>query len=70
MNNTKRYTIDFGEKFDTLLSELALTKETTKSEIIRRAVAYYAFLEKEREAGNKVSITDGQFHVLKEVILP
>ena len=67
-----RYTIDFGKDFDERLSQLAKHKGTTKAEIIRRAVATYAFLAQQTEVedGIKVSITDDEDQVLKDVILP
>jgi predicted transcriptional regulator len=64
-----RLTIDVGTEFDGLLSELAKEKESTKAEIIRRAVASYAYLKK-HAADNKVSITDADNKVLKDVVLP
>ena len=65
-----RYTVDFGEKFDRLLTELARSDETTKSEIIRRAVAAYSYLRSEAHDGKKVSITNAQDQVVKDVVLP
>jgi predicted transcriptional regulator len=67
-----RYTIDMGEDIDRLLSQLAATKGTTKSEIIRRALASYNYLitNAAPEQGKKVSITDQEDRVLKDVVLP
>ena len=65
----RRYTLDLGEKFDDLLSHLADSQETTKTDAIRRAVAVYAFLVQQAAEGNKLSITDQQGQVLKEVVL-
>lgn len=65
------YTIDLGPKFDDLLTNLARTKETTKAEIIRRAVASYAYLQDHTKSeGLKVSITDTNDRVVKDVVLP
>ena len=67
-----RYTIDFGPDFDQLLESLAEKKGSTKAEIIRRAVASYSYLDKQvgAETGNKVSVTNQDDEVLKDVILP
>ena len=68
-----RYTMEVGEDFDRLLSELAKAKDTTKSEVIRRAVASYAYLDGQVRAGgnhNKVSITTEDDRVVKDVVLP
>ncbi|MDQ2733029.1 MAG: ribbon-helix-helix protein, CopG family [Armatimonadota bacterium] len=65
-----RYTIDLGTKLDKLLDDLATSHEITKSEIIRRAVASYAYLDEERSQGKKISIVDEQNRTVKEVVLP
>ncbi len=70
MAGTRRYTLDMGEKFDGLLQDLANAKETTKSEIIRRAVASYAYFSDEVSAGRKVAVSDGNGNIVKEVVLP
>lgn len=68
-----RYTMDVGEDFDQLLTQLAKDKSTTKSEIIRRAVASYKYLDSQvrtNGTSRKVSITNDQDEVLKDVVLP
>ena len=68
-----RYTIDVGDKFDSILKELSVANETTKSEIIRKAVALYSYLSQElenKERGKKLSITDREDRVLKDIVLP
>jgi hypothetical protein len=65
--------MEVGEDFDRVLSELAKAKDTTKSEIIRRAVASYAYLDGQVRAGGnhkKVSITTEDDRVVKDVVLP
>lgn len=65
-----RFTVDFGENFDKLLTDLAAEKQTTKAEIIRRAVASYAVLNQNTSDGKKVSITDERDRVIKDIVLP
>lgn len=67
-----RYTVDFSPEFDQLLERLSENKKMTKAEIIRRAVASYSFLDKQTNAskGTKVSITNQEDRVLKDVVLP
>jgi predicted transcriptional regulator len=68
-----RYTVDFNESFDKLLSELAKEKGMTKAEIIRRAISSYAFLENEvniNDKNRKLSITDKEGQVIKDILLP
>jgi len=67
-----RYSIDLNDQFDTKLSKMAVEKGTTKAEIIRRAVASYTYLNQQVEGdnGRKISITDGDDRVEKDIVLP
>lgn len=66
-----RFTMDVGEEFDAKLTELSARGETSKAEIIKRAVASYAYLKDQTRDGNRVAITDKDTGVvLKDVILP
>jgi hypothetical protein len=67
-----RYTLAFSEEFDKLLEEMSSKKDVTKAEIIRRALASYAVLQKQigTDDKHKVSITDDMDNVLKDIILP
>ena len=68
-----RYTIDFDDNFDKLLSELVKsTGATTKADVIRRAVASYKFLKSEapETEEKKVSITTKDGKIVKDIILP
>lgn len=67
---TRRYSIDIGEKLDNLLTDLAKAQDSSRAEIIRRAVAYYAFLSKEAAQGRKISVTDEEGRSRELVILP
>lgn len=48
----KRLTFDVGDKFDEVLTEAARSRETTKADIIRKAVATYIYLTKEAKDGS------------------
>jgi predicted transcriptional regulator len=66
-----RFTMDVGPEFDDKLSELSSRAGTSKAEIIKRAVASYAYLKDETRNGNRVAITERESGVvLKDVILP
>ena len=67
-----KLTVQFGDKMNQLLEELAAEKGTTKTEIIRRALAMYRYLDKETSDGTKrVSVTSAKTDkILKDVILP
>ena len=67
-----RMTFDVGPDFDRVLTETAKKKGTTKAEIIRRSVASYVYLDKERDNGSKVQVTPppGSDEGIREIILP
>ena len=66
----RRYTIDLGVEMDALLTDLAENKRVTKSEIIRRAVTSYALLTRQTANDRKLSVTDQQDRVIKDILLP
>lgn len=67
-----RYTIDLDEAFDRNLTGLAERKRTTKADIIKRALATYSYISGQAtpDSGRKVSITDADDKVLKDVVIP
>jgi predicted transcriptional regulator len=66
-----RFTMDVGPEFDRKLTELSTDEHVSKAEIIKRAVASYAYLKAETKSGNRVTITERETgHPLKDVILP
>ncbi len=65
-----RFTMDLNPKLDKVLTELSDTKEVPKSEIIRRAVAYYSLLEEGREAGKRITLIDEKNKTAQEILLP
>ena len=69
---TTRYTIDLDKAFDASLAKLAEKKGTTKADIIRRALATYSFLSTQTADNpqRKVSITNNEDKVLKDLMLP
>lgn len=65
-----KLTIEFSDKMNEILNDLANEKETTKVDVLRRAVALYKYLDSEqKDETNKVSITrDGK--AVKDIVLP
>jgi len=65
-----KLTVEFSDKMNTILEDLANEKETTKVDVLRRAVALYKYLDAEqKDESNKVSITrDGK--AVKDIVLP
>lgn len=62
-----KHTIDLGMEFEQQLSQVAVDKSLSKAEIIRRAVATYVVISREAGQGGKVTITDGQGRILKQL---
>jgi predicted transcriptional regulator len=74
-----RYTLELNSDLDRILGKLAEANSTSKSDIIRNALASYAYLNeqtrevnksKETEMQMKVSITNMHDKVIKDVVLP
>ncbi len=66
-----RFTIDIDDKFNQTLASLA--DGGSKADVIRKAVATYKYLKSEvpdQASDRRVSITDAQGNVQKDVILP
>ena len=66
-----QYSVNFSSDFDKALTDASKQQGTTKADIIRKAVASYVYLTREtNNTDRKVSITDQQGQVLKDVMLP
>jgi hypothetical protein len=66
-----KLTVEFNDKMNQTLEQLAADKGVTKVDVLRRAVALYKYLESEQKEGSnkKVSITEGD-NILKDIVLP
>ncbi len=65
-----KLTVEFNDKMNATLEQLAEEKGTTKVDVLRRAVALYKYLDAEQQGGNKkVSITEND-NILKDIVLP
>lgn len=68
-----RFTLDYGDKFDEVLSRLAEDKTVSKAEVIRRAVATYNYLNEQikiRGKQVKLSLSDENDRVIKDIVIP
>ena len=66
-----RFTIDTDQQFDQNLNDLVNMTGGTKADVLRKAVATYKYLKTEdQQPQNKVSITNKDNVVVKDVILP
>ena len=65
-----RLTVQFPEATSQMLAELSERDEVTKTEVLRRAIALYKYLENEtRDGKRKVAIADENDRVVKEIVL-
>ncbi|PYT91886.1 MAG: hypothetical protein DMG36_16830 [Acidobacteria bacterium] len=66
-----KLTVEFNDKMNDILEQLANDKGTTKVDVLRRAVALYKYLDSEQKEGEnqKVSITQNN-KVVKDIVLP
>jgi len=67
-----KLTVQFDSKVNKLIQELAERKSTTKTEIIRRALITYKYLDDETlDDDKRVSVTSTkEDKILKDIILP
>jgi hypothetical protein len=66
-----KLTVEFTDKMNEVLAQLAKEKGTTKVDVLRRAVALYRYLDSEQNPREKrkVSITEND-KVVKDIVLP
>lgn len=64
-----RLTIEFPDKVNDLLKELAEKDQTTKVDVLRRALALYNYVHREAfDKSLKLSITDDENKILKDIL--
>ena len=65
-----RITIEFSEQVDKLLKDLAAQGDTSKVDVIRRALALYNYVNKEvKEKNLKLAVADEDDKLLKEIVM-
>lgn len=64
----RKYVIEFSEHLDNLLEILAREKNTTKAEIIRRALAAYVYMNEECKAGSHIYVINEKANARRELI--
>jgi len=65
-----RLTVQFPEATSEILTELSAKDQVSKTEILRRALAVYKYLEQEtRGSKHNVAITDENGKVIKEIVI-
>lgn len=65
-----RLTVQFPEATSEALAEMSQKEQVPKTEILRRALALYRYLEKEtRDGKHKIAIADEDGKVVKEILI-
>ena len=65
-----RLTVQFPEQTSQILAELSERDQMSKTEVLRRALALYKYLDKEtREGDKKITISDKNDQILKEIVI-
>lgn len=65
----KKYEIEVSNSFDSILMELAKQKGLSKEEVVARALASYAYLQKEMVEGRNLVIRNDN-QILQRIKLP
>ena len=64
-----RFTVEFPKQSNETLESLAKKDDTTKVDVLRRALALYNYIHKEAvDKDLKLSITDDEDRVIKDII--
>jgi predicted transcriptional regulator len=66
----KRMTVDLSEQVERLLAELAESEDRSKTEVLRRAIGLYSYLDKQMRddaAGNAIAVIDKDGKVVKQL---
>jgi predicted transcriptional regulator len=63
-----RLNVNITDELNVRLDSLAEKAGVTKSDLLRKAIALIDVAVNERTQGNKLAITDGQNHVLREIV--
>jgi predicted DNA-binding protein len=65
---TVRLNVNITPELNERLDSLAAQSGTTKSELLRKAIALMDLAVTERIQGHKLAITDDNHHVLREIV--
>jgi hypothetical protein len=64
----KRLTVEFSKRLADKLERLAEKQDTTKTEVLRRAILLLELAEAEWAKGHRLTISDADDRVLKEIV--
>lgn len=64
-----KFTVEFGDQLDSALSKLAQEEHTTKTQVVRKAIALLDVVKEETKGSNKLTVADQNDQVVKEIVL-
>jgi len=63
-----RLSLDLSPQANTVLESLASSQHTTKSDVLRKAIALVQVAEEARQANRKIGVFDSQANVFSEIV--
>ncbi len=69
MTKTKTFTVNIDDKLEGTLDKLKKDFRTTRAEVFRMGIALLKVAEEARETGYKLTISDKDDKVKKEIVL-
>ena len=63
-----RLSLDLSPQANTVLESLASSQHTTKSDVLRKAIALVQVAEEARQANRKIGVFDAQANVFSEIV--
>ena len=65
-----RLTVQFPDRTSEILTELASRDQSTKTEVINKALALYKYLQREtRDGTHRIVVVDESDKILKEIVM-
>jgi len=64
-----KITVELNEKLTEILNELSTEGELPKASVIRRALALLKYIEDERKDGLRLTLSNSQHEVVKEIVM-
>jgi hypothetical protein len=68
MSDLVRLSVNLNQETAAALRELAQTKGITYGEAIRRAISIYSFIDKEKQQGRKILLSDDKQYRELEIL--
>jgi predicted transcriptional regulator len=64
-----KLTVEFSDRVNQLLEEVAKRNDLTKADILRRAIALYGFVDANVHKDTQLAVTDKNGKVLQQIVV-